>query len=169
MSVNGDADIPIFQESEIDLATQAESTDELKCQNCGLPLEYSGRGRKPTVCKRGEGCRLTESATAVRRTGEVEKIRQGMMEFYLAAGVGVAFLDQYDGFVIGQNASKLADSWAALAEKDPKVRKALMRMLTGTSWAGVLMAHAMVALPIMQHHNLIPQLTEHKVTAEDTE
>ena len=145
-------------ETDIDL-TEAIKKDSLNtCQNCGRELEYSGRGRHPTVCKRGEGCREEEPRlTASRsRSGDVERIRTGFQELYVAIGVGVSFVDGYDGMVIGGNAAKLADSWAKLAENDPKVRKALMKMLAGTSWSGVIFAHAMVAVPIMQHHNMVP-------------
>jgi len=161
-------DIPLFEESQINLGEETFDTETLyPCSKCGLPLEYAGRGRKPTVCKRGEGCRANEGSVTARRTsGDVEKIRQGMLELYLTVGIGVNFFDQFDGMVVAQNAPKLADSWAALAEKDPKVRKALMKMLTGTSWSAVLIAHAMVAVPIMQHHKLIPQLVEAKADGQ---
>jgi hypothetical protein len=166
MSSNGDQGFA-FEESPVDLAKQIED-QAITCRNCGRALEYSGVGRKPTVCKRGEGCKESEPKMRARGSvaADVEKIREGFIEIYTVVGAGVSFVDQFDGMVIGTNAVRLADSWAKLAETDPKVRKALMRMMTGTSWGAVIVAHAMVAVPIMQHHNMIPGQREPVINAD---
>lgn len=163
-------DLPpiITEASDVDLQGEASAGEALyTCNNCGLPLEYSGRGRHPTQCKRGEGCKADAPrlSTNARRgaQADIDRIKENMESLYVMIGMGVSVFDQHDGLVIGSNASKLADSWATLAANDPKARKALLRFMSGSSWAGVFAAHAMVALPIAQHHGMIPMKREPNV------
>lgn len=175
VSTNGssesEVEIPIITESTADLNPEPDMSEVIPptCSECGRLLVWSGRGRKPSKCKRGEGCKETEPVIVGARGGpknEIDRIRQGMTELYVTVGLGLSFVDQFDGFTVGQNASTLAESWCKLAEQDPKVRKALMRLLTGTSWSGVIAAHVMVAVPILQHHHVIPTMMEVTATQD---
>jgi hypothetical protein len=81
---------------------------------------------------------------------------------YRGIAFGVGLLDQFDGMALANGADSLAHSWIVLAQTDPKVRKFLQRITTGSGWGAVILAHTIVALPIIQHHNLIPE--RHKST-----
>jgi hypothetical protein len=76
---------------------------------------------------------------------------------YRGLGFAVGMLDQFDGIALAQGADSLAHSWIVLAQTDPKVRKFLQKVTTGSGWGAVILAHALVAMPIVQHHNLTPE------------
>lgn len=160
---------PSVEVTDEEIVTDAEViTSEFKCENCGRELEYSGRGRKPKHCKRGEGCNADSAPIRGVGRNEIERIRNGMRDLYVMIGTGAGMLNQMDGFIIVQNADKLADSWAALAAQDAKARKALSKFLTGTSWSSVIAAHAVVAVPILQNHGVIPHFAEMMAPKKDS-
>lgn len=137
------------------------STDpeRLVCEVCGVDIVYSGRGRKPKRCD--EHKRNQAGTTGTRKsTGQVASIRSGMTDLYRAAGSGLVILggmtgDQAlknDGELIDNRADVLAAEWAKLAENDPKVRKALSNLSTGSAWGGVVLTHTLLAFAMIKNH-----------------
>lgn len=83
-----------------------------------------------------------------------------LSEIYVMLGMGVGFVD-HDGIcgpVIATNAQSMATAWDELAQKNESVRRTLRKLTQGGAWAGVLAAHAPVALAIMSAHNMLPEM-----------
>ena len=124
-----------------------------RCIVCGNPTPpYGGRGARPKYCE--DHKRNRKGASGDRKPNP--KIASGMADLYRMIALGVSILDSDDGMVIADGADRLGEAWAELASKDAKVKCALERMLTGSGWAGVIGAHAMVGFPIAVKHGLVP-------------
>lgn len=122
--------------------------------------EDRGRNRR-TAKKTANTTRKTEPAS---KPGEFV---EPMTEMYTWLGMGVSVLDMRTGHIIEDDqglphtpcaetileaAPKIAQAWDELAQRNPAVRKAL-RGLTTTSVAGqLIMAHAPIALVMIQAH-----------------
>lgn len=92
--------------------------------------------------------------SAQSRSRSVNAIIESMEKGYLSLGVGVQFFDEQAGILIVRSAGDLAESWRTVLESDTKLRRKFEQMIKGTGWGAVIIAHAMVALPIMQAHGL---------------
>jgi hypothetical protein len=136
----------------------------LACETCGIPLVYSGRGRKPKFCN--EHKKQTSSNTSEPRTSRkgnsTDVLIANINDLYLTAGTALTMAKgtAYDGMVIAQNASQLAESWRGLIDRDPKIRKFWEKAFTATGYGALIAAHMVVAIPILQHHKLIPNAKE---------
>jgi hypothetical protein len=130
----------------------AISTDELACQVCGIALTYGGRGRKPKFCADHKPIKGTTQA----RGTNIDTLIGQMEEMYAALGAATTFLPPVaaDGMIIATHAHSMAESWRPLIQRDPKIRKFWEKMTTGGGWGTVIMAHGVVALAIMQVHNV---------------
>lgn len=78
---------------------------------------------------------------------------------YKMAAMGVDFmdgmrgnLDHNCGDTINDNAHEIAVKWDELAQKDDSVRKMLRMLTQGSSWGGLMMAHAPIALALLTNH-----------------
>lgn len=85
---------------------------------------------------------------------------------YTAIGMGVSAFDKHEvedeagnktivplcGFAIASNAHSIATQWDSLAETNPQVRRALMKLLQGGAWAGVIGAHLPILGAIISNH-----------------
>lgn len=91
-----------------------------------------------------------------RTAASITRIRAGLVMTFTMAGMGVSVYDGWDGQVIALNAERLADAWCELAEQNPRVRKALERMLEGSAWGGAIGTTAAVAVPIAVRHGMLP-------------
>jgi len=78
-----------------------------RCEDCGAPLTYGGKGRKPRVCsaKNGGVCHKTGRQRAPRAMSpKSASIAKGIADLYRMVGLGVAMFDQHDGMVITDGA-----------------------------------------------------------------
>lgn len=128
---------------------------EFSCKVCGKELFYSGRGRHPQYCDDHKPNRANN--TAPKTSGNMTALRTSLTEMYMFVGMGVTVIDPTDGMTITASAEKLADSWITLANSNPKVKKFLFKITTGGGIGAVIIAHAMVAIPILAHHDMLPQ------------
>jgi hypothetical protein len=78
--------------------------------------------------------------------------------------MGISMVDGFSGMAIASAADDLAASWILLANSNPNVKKFLVKLTTGGGVGAVLIAHAMVAFPIAQHHNLVPSFAKKRNT-----
>lgn len=138
--------------------TATTGSDELSCEECGKPISYSGRGRKPKRCN---NCR--PKATGAKRTRNVESLTKELERTFTDIGNLVKFVDGYDGLVIVDGSPRLAASLGGVAERNPTVRKGLESFVAGSSWGAVIAASAGIAVPILMHHGILPTpTTPHK-------
>lgn len=132
------------------------------CETCGEPLSYSGRGRYPRFCdehKPGKGSSNSGGTRKGRGEGNIEA---SMDQLYTMLGQGLVLIGSAtgdkalvgDGELIDDRSEVLAHEWAVLARNDPKVRKALASLSTGSAWGGVVITHAMLAVAMMRNHQI---------------
>jgi len=127
-----------------------------RCEVCGTALEYSGRGRHPKRCDEHRKGGASKGSGGTRSFKNAAQLENAIADMYRTAAFGIGIFDQFDAMAIANSSDKLAKSWITLAESDPKVRKFLEKMVTGTGWGAVIVAHLMVAVPILIHHEKIP-------------
>lgn len=84
------------------------------------------------------------------------QLEKKLYQFFITVSAFVSMFNEYDSKVLEENAESLAHNWMALAEENPKVRRALEAMLETNAWGGALIATAAVAIPIMGNHGYIP-------------
>lgn len=133
-----------------------------RCQVCGTGITYGGRGPRPKYCaehkRAGTGSRGKRST----EDGDVKeavwkgKLRTAVTGNIAGIGLIVTAFNQYDGVVIVGGADRLASSLVDVAETNPKVRKALEAFVKGNAWAGVAVAAAAIAVPILANHGMLP-------------
>lgn len=138
------------------VVTDDEAPD--RCKVCGTGLTYGGRGPRPKYCaehRRGTG--------RTRRVSDEDKepVWKGKLRTAVAgniAGLGllVSAFNQYDGIAIVAGSDRLGASLVDVAETNPKVRKGLEAFVKGNAWAGVAMAAAAIAIPILANHGMLP-------------
>jgi len=83
-------------------------------------------------------------------------VRKRLAEITNLIGGVVSMFDQYDGHVILSNADALADGWAKVAERHPRIRQALDGFEAGGVYGGAIIATLFVAVPILAHHRMLP-------------
>lgn len=78
--------------------------------------------------------------------------------FHMAAAALVA-IDPFDAVVIGANADKLANAWAPVIEKNPRLLAAIANLEKGGVWGAAILTTAGVVLPILAHHkpDILPE------------
>lgn len=86
----------------------------------------------------------------------IDKIEKELERTFGFVGVFVFARDQVCGTAILEGAEQLAKSLRVLAEQNKSVRRVLERLISGGAWSGVALAGANIAIPILQHHGLIP-------------
>lgn len=87
----------------------------------------------------------------------VKKIEDALNEYI--AGIAMMFAlanDQHCAAVVAQGGPRLAQAWAEVAKQNPAVYRVLERMMQGGAWGGVIISTLAIALPIMEHHNVLP-------------
>jgi len=86
------------------------------------------------------------------RNTQINLIVASLEKTYNAIGLGLMLVNPTDAQVIAANAGELAESWRSLLETNTKVRASFMKLLESSGWSTVIMAHLMVALPIVKNH-----------------
>lgn len=131
------------------------STDEApyRCETCGVSLRYSGRGRKPKYCAEHKAGGKSTPGT---RGTNMKALEHSLAEMYRGLGMGLNFVDPISGMEVAASADALAASWIVLAESNPKIKKFLVKITTGGGVGAVVIAHGMVALPILARHDMLP-------------
>lgn len=133
-----------------------DSEPLFRCEVCNTGLVYGGRGRHPRFCAEHKPGGKSTGSRQPRQTKSLKAIEDSLAGVYTFVGMGVGFVDQFDGTVICDAAGNLATSWVQLAASNDAWRKRLEKFCTGTGIGTVIFAHAMVAVPILQHHKMLP-------------
>jgi hypothetical protein len=133
-----------------------------RCEVCGMALHYGGRGRPPVRCDEHKKQRASSNGSNPKRPSGVgmKVLEEQLADMYRFVGMGLSMVDQFDGMTIAASADNLAHSWVVAAETNPKLKKFLIKLTTGTGVGGVILAHALVAFPIMEHHKMLPQFLQ---------
>lgn len=91
-----------------------------------------------------------------RSSMSIKSIEEGLNTQFTLVGTIVSVANQYDGRVILEGAPELSKALSNLCDKNPKVKRNIERMLAGGTYGEVIIAAALIAVPIMANHNLMP-------------
>jgi hypothetical protein len=147
---------PLLVDSDFDYACQHPG--------CGVELFYGGRGRKPTHCKTHQPLyRKTRGSVGTNtRTSKADwqtPLADALATNFVGIGMVVYAFEQFDGQTIITGSPRLAQSLVGVAQTNPSVRRSLEKFVESAGWAQVAAAAASIALPIMQHHKLLPSFS----------
>jgi hypothetical protein len=146
--------MPLEADLDVDLESPVTPiVSDYQCEVCATPLTYGGRGRKPRFCAEHKP---KGSAASKSKATNVDTLIGQITDIYVALGSALTFVPPTaaDGMIVATHASQMAESWRPLLIRDAKVRKFWERICTGGGWGTVVMAHGVVALAIMQAHNV---------------
>jgi hypothetical protein len=87
--------------------------------------------------------------------GQAKPLARRLEQSFGLIGVGVCFIEPYDGRCIVVGARQLGDSLAELADAYPETRKYIEAICLDSPALGVIIATLPVLLPIMKHHGII--------------
>lgn len=76
-------------------------------------------------------------------------IAAGMTKLYKRAGRVVKAMDKDIGTAIIECAEDCGEAWDELARTNPRIRRTLMKMISGGAWGSVIMAHLPIVLAII--------------------
>lgn len=118
------------------------------------------RARKARNRRRAEKVQREQAAAVGAATGTkpvgrpsaASKREQSVTGILTGVGIGVMAFDEFDGTTIIEGAPDLGKALANVAERNPKVAKALDSLTETSAWAEVAVAVAGIALPIVRHH-----------------
>lgn len=124
---------------------------EFRCIECGTPLTYGGRGRKPKYCAEHKpSARKTTGTTSTPRgkslSKQLEGIREEFSDNIRLVGALITPALPVTGRVILTDADLVADSVVKLARNNPKVLLALQR--ASQVGPGVVFARSLVTIGI---------------------
>lgn len=92
-----------------------------------------------------------------RRPADIATIQDGLEQAFTFLGMGLSMVNMYDAIVIHENAELLAKQWTKVAEQNPKVKKWLLQVMQGGTWAGAISVSFAVTIPILVNHELVPE------------
>lgn len=88
------------------------------------------------------------------RPSAASKRAQSVTGIVTGVGIAVMMVDEHDGTAIIEGAPALGDSLAKVADKSPKVARALDALTETSAWAEVALAVGAIVLPIVKHHGI---------------
>lgn len=111
------------------------------------------------------------------RKGKPTKVDELVTEiemFYMSIGATLMVSEktQADGFLIMQNAPKLAESWRDPINRNSKIKAMWGKMFAAQGYSGLVMAHLPILTAVASNHNLkirlpLKQKTEKEVVTDD--
>lgn len=76
-------------------------------------------------------------------------IAAGMTRLYKRTGKIIKAMDKPIGIAVIESAEDCGEAWDELARTNPRVRRALMKLISGGAWGALIMAHAPIFLAIL--------------------
>lgn len=159
-------------EVDDDELTESASLDAepLRCQKpgCTNAVVKPARGRTPKFCaehKRspsGGNAKSERSGKSWTRAAEVESILNEYIGYtslglVMAGGVDPAFV--LDAKIVGQKAPAVVHELVELAKDDRNLRRALEMLATPGKYGPLTVAVFGLAVPILQNHRILPQIS----------
>jgi hypothetical protein len=124
------------------------------CPICGQ-VGKSPRGVKAHMT-RAHGTGDKEPTSAAGRKAK-RPLEDDLGSMLAALAMAVSMFDQYDALILAQNGPPVARAWSNLAMRNPAVDRMLRSMMGGVSYGEVIVATAMMVMPILAHHRILPQ------------
>lgn len=134
---------------------ESPESGPLSCDLCGLVVKSGterGLKRHMTIAHGTGGDRTPDSAGRKAKKSLEDDLGSMLNAFALA----VSMFNAADGMTVATHADSVARAWSNLAMKNPKVDRILRNMMGGVSYGEVVVATAMMVIPILANHGLLP-------------
>lgn len=101
-------------------------------------------------------------ARARGRVSTTDKLISDIEGFYGIIGLSLTAYPKasFDGMLIAQSAQQLAESWRDPIDRNPKIKKLWAKVFQASGYGALISAHMAIAIPILQHHRIIPSAME---------
>lgn len=106
------------------------------------PARLKGRRHKSGPADPGKA----DEAIPQHRPGVIGK---GMAKLYRRAGKIIKAMDRPIGIAVIESADDCGEAWEELARTNPRIRRVLLKMISGGAWGAVLMAHAPIFMAVI--------------------
>lgn len=94
---------------------------------------------------------------AKRAAPGAKQLHGQLVDLYVSIGtIAVTPIDPLAGALFVARSDELAQTWIDLAETNPKVKKALQKLVEAGGWGGVVIAHGMLLMPVLANRGLFP-------------
>lgn len=100
--------------------------------------------------------RATPKKATSGRPSKRDSVARNIEELLDGAGMALMLMDPGAGVIIREHSQPVAEAWADLADKDPKVMRAIERLFKTGAYTQVTLATLGLILPLLAHYNLIP-------------
>lgn len=123
------------------------------------PKGKRGRGRPrkesaPTAPGADRPPKTSATTRAVGRPTVAAKLETRLGAELVAVAKIVSLIDKRDGETILEHAPDIAESWARLADQNPRVKKLLDAGTSGSAWFGVIVSTGGLALALAGNHGI---------------
>jgi len=115
---------------------------------------------KPPGAAKAKESKDTKPDTG-RPVGRPPNLQKQLEDQFMTMGMMLSMVDQFDGELVAENASELAEAWYKLAQQNKAVKRILEGIMETGAWSGVIMTTAAIAIPIADNHGLIPENIPH--------
>lgn len=118
---------PVFVTDPVPDHTKTDKSDDSKKRGSGIKLGVNKKPRSGVRALNGE---------------DLEKLST----LYGMLSIPAYMLKPELGEALAENADSCAEGWAKLAAENDSVRRAILAMLEGSAWAGVISVHAPILI-----------------------
>lgn len=168
--------------SEIDLAGALAVVDDpgtksaISCDVCGeiftrgidkanhVRITGHGKGDSKRAYKKEKGAPISkekkeprDKAPTGRKPPGRPSLEKRLADQFAAIGLMVSVADPHCGGVVVAGSERLAEAWSNLAKENATIKRILEGLLTTSAWGDALLSTAMIALPILRHHGMLPE------------
>jgi hypothetical protein len=145
---------PAKDEAPVVVLGESPSVDELKSTRKPKDEpEDRAPGTRPKARRRGGRASKPDEPLPQWKTGQIAK---GMNRLYARAGKIVTIMDPEVGRAIivctrkdSDDDVTVGEAWEDLAKANPRIRRFLLKLVTGSAWGAVVMAHAPIFMAFL--------------------
>lgn len=112
--------------------------------------DHTASAEKPTERVKKSTSKLgtnTKARSSVRKLTQADLEKLSGMYAYL--GMGVMPFNEDAGLTIAKSGDSCAQAWGDLAASNDGVRRAILAMLEGGAWGGVILAHMPIVMSLL--------------------
>lgn len=153
--------MPITEASKTDFPTWEKPEED-------ITSKFSGSGSGPATAPTGArpGGNPLSARSSNPRPSNIEK---GLLKLYEQIGTITLLVDPVCGTAIIEDADVLAHALAEYAKTNPKVEKAIRKLIETSAFGQMLTAHLPLILTVASHHTPLNKVVAQRLGATDAE
>lgn len=159
-------DLPPFISDRDNDGPDLELSDvrEIVCKSCGdtFYVDKGRKGRPPVECNnckskgKDSAPKQETRPTGAGRPSNIQKLEKALSTQFAGIGSIITIFQPFDGMVIVHNSDANAAALVKIAERNPKVRKALENFVSSTAYGELAFVLFGTIAPILANHEILP-------------